>query len=431
MKLILRRHAEDSYAPRTYNFIDPGADMGIYYSPMNNIKAGFGLSLKRDYLQATRDAFQQAQKNMEKETADLAIVISSPEFAHSGTLSALKNFLGPATALIGASSRAVISNYGISKQSLGVLLLKLPQGAYCNAACIQKIKDREPHEAGEELGEKLLRGFKGIRKDFGLILSDMAPKENSGLIAGLQERLGLSFPLIGASLLDELNLFRPSIYFEQQPLKDSAAAIIIGGKLNFGVGVKHGWRPLGKPRLVTKSENNVVYEINGASATNLYEEYFNCDLAKLKKELARISVFYPVGIHVKEAQEYLLRSVASIEDNGSLCFQGNIPEGSTIRLMIATKDSCLEATKYATREANSYLGGANAKLVLVFNSFSRYKLLGDDSAKDIDIIKGEFGENTPVIGLLSCGEQAPLASIDYRGKAYFLNHSILVLVIGD
>lgn len=398
---------------------------------MNNMRAGLGLSLKKDYLQATRECLLDARKNINCDSADLAIVISSPEFAHAGTLSAFKNTLGTTCPLIGASSRVVLSSYGISKQALGLLLLKFPQGAYCNAASAQGIKDSDTVQTGEELGEKLLHGFKGVRKDFCLILSDIAPKENSGLISGLQEKLGLSFPLIGATLLDTSSLFGTSIYFEHSPLRESAAAIIIGGKINFGIGIRHGWRPLGKPRLVTKSENNIVYEINEASATNLYEEYFNCNLSRLKKELKRMSVFYPVGVHIKENNEYLLRSVVDIEDNGSLVFHGNIPEGSTIRLMIATKESCLNATEYAVREAGSYLGEKNAKLVLVFNSFSRYKLLGEESEKEIDIIKEQFGNDTPIIGLLSYGEQAPVESMDYRGKAHFLNHSIAILAIGE
>ncbi|MCX5714683.1 MAG: FIST C-terminal domain-containing protein, partial [Candidatus Omnitrophica bacterium] len=380
---------------------------------------------------ATRECLLEARENIGNEAADLAIVISSPEFAHAGTLSAIKNALGPTTPLIGASSRIVISNYGISTQALGLLLIKFPQGAYCNAASVQKIKDHNPIETGEDLGERLLRGFKGVRKDFCLILSDMAQKENTRLISGLQERLGLSFPLVGANLLDTSGPLGLSIYFERYPLKDAAVAILVGGKVSFGMGVRHGWRPLGKPRLITKSENNVVYEIDEASATNLYEEYFNCNLARLKKELKRIAIFYPIGILIKEANEYILRSVLSMEDNGSLVFNGNIPEGSTIRLMIATKESCLEATRYAALEANNYLGGRNAKLVLVFNSFSRYKLLGEESEKEIGILKEQFGIYTPIIGLLSYGEQAPLESIDYRGKASFLNHGIVILAIGE
>jgi hypothetical protein len=398
---------------------------------VDNIKVGLGLSFKKDCLQATRESLLAAQKNLNFEKADLAIVISSPDFAHAGTLGPLKNALGPTTLLLGANSRIVISSYGISKQALAVVLLKFSPGTFCHAACLPEAKNKNLFESGEELGEKLLQGFQDIRKDCGVFLSDIAPKENAGIISGLHERLGLSFPLIGANLLDESGLGRFPIYFEQRLLKNAALAILLGGRLNFGVGAQHGWRPLGKPRLVTKSENNTVYEINGASATNLYEEYFDCGLARLKKELRRIAVFYPVGIHIQEANEYILRSLASVEDNGSLVFKDNVPEGSTIRLMIATKESCLEATRSAARQACDSLAGARPKLVLVFNSFSRYKLLGDASEKEIGIFKEQFGAKTPLIGLISYGEQAPLASIDYRGKTYFLNQGIVVLAIGD
>ena len=62
-----------------------------------------------------------------------------------------------------------------------------------------------------------------------------------------------------------------------------------------------------------------------------------------------------MGIHLPSSQEYLLRNIKSIEDDGSLVFQGNIPEESTIRLMIGTRESCLDATRQALNEAKASL----------------------------------------------------------------------------
>jgi hypothetical protein len=396
---------------------------------MDNLRVGLGLSLKKDYLLALGEALQQAQKNLGQETADLAIVISSPDFSHSGTLNRIKNALGPAS-LIGASSRVIISPQGIVKQGILLLLLRFSLEASANVASVQGIKDKGGMPAGEELGERLLRGFKGTRKDFGLVLTDAAAKENAGLIAGLQEKLGLSFPLIGVNLLATLDSLSSSLYFEEELLKDAAAAILLGGRLSFGIGVKHGWKPLGKPRLVTKSEDNTVYEINNKSATNLYEEYFASNLAKLKKDTRRIAVFYPIGILLPGTREYLLRSIVSFEDNGALIFHGNVPETSTVRLMIATKESCLEATREAALEAKNNLAAKEVKFVLVFSAVSRYNLLARAREEELKIIQEVFGKNIPLAGMLSYGEQAPLWSIDYRGKAYFLNHSVIILAIG-
>jgi hypothetical protein len=153
------------------------------------------------------------------------------------------------------------------------------------------------------------------------------------------------------------------------------------------------------------------------------------DLARLRKELKRVSILYPLGVNFAEG-EYFLRNILSIEDNGALVFQGNIPEGSAIRMMIGTKESCLDATRQAVEEAKRGLGNAPCNFVLVFDSVSRHILLGRQAGKELEILREGFGRNTPLVGIYTYGEEAPLGAINYQGKAYFHNQSIAVLGIG-
>ena len=83
------------------------------------------------------------------------------------------------------------------------------------------------------------------------------------------------------------------------------------------------WRPLPeeeKKRPLFVRPPNIVYEIDGAPASKTYEDYLARDLNSLRKELKRISLFYPIGIHLKGEEEYLLRNIHSIENDGSLVF---------------------------------------------------------------------------------------------------------------
>jgi hypothetical protein len=219
---------------------------------------------------------------------------------------------------------------------------------------------------------------------------------------------------------------------------DSAVGMLLGGKLSFGLGIKHGWRPLGKPRTVTKSKGNIVYEIDNNPAVKIYEDYFGKSLDELRKEIRRISILYPIGIFLPGEKEYLLRNTLSIENDGALRFQGNVIEGSLIRLMIGTKESCLKATQEAVDEVKRDLLIANLefkkremnKFVLVFDSVSRYLLLKRDAEKELEIIKEGVGDNTPIMGIYTYGEQAPLMATSYQGHAYFHNQTIAVLAIG-
>ncbi|MCM8795735.1 MAG: FIST C-terminal domain-containing protein [Candidatus Omnitrophica bacterium] len=395
------------------------------------MQVGIGLSSARDHLQATKEAVVQARANLRKDKIDFVIVFTTPEFAHPLILKTITNLVGPIP-ILGCSGLAVISNQGGLKDGLGIILVRLSEEIHFNVAVIKEISVKSALHAGEELGEKLLLGLRGTPRNLSLIFSDGLIPNHAGLLNGLQEKLGLSFPLVGACASD--NLFfkkkKTYIYFNQEILSDAACGLIWTGKVNFALGIRHGWKPLGKPRLVTRSEGNIIYEIDHQPAVKIYEEYLARDVANLKKDLKTISILYPLGIPISAEEEYLLRNIISIQEDGSLVFQGNIPEGCSVRMMIGTKESCLQATQQAAEEVKMRLGSRESKFVLVFDSVSRYMLLGRQAEQEIQIIKNNLGKDIPFLGIYTYGEQAPLKAISYLGRTYFHNQTITLVGIG-
>lgn len=400
------------------------------------MQIGVGLSLKKDPISAAKEAIISARLELKSEKIDLAMVFSSIDLASGSLLKTINLSLEETVPIIGCSGAAVISKQGVFRQGIVILLLSLSSGEYLNVACVQDIKTKTALNAGRELGEKLLYAFKDVRRVLSVIFSDGLMDEGSNLIHGLQESLGKSFPLVGASASDNLRFLKTFVYYNQEIISDGAVGMVLGGKFNFGLGIKHGWKPIGKPRTVTKSEGSIVYEIDNEPAVKIYEKYLACDFSKLEKELKHISVLYPIGIYLTGEDEYLLRNVVLIGKDGSLHFKGNVFQGSLIRLMIGTKESCLNATRQASEEAKKDLSGTTReitkanKVVLVFDSVSRYMLLRREADKELQIIKESVGENTPIIGLYTYGEQAPLMAVNYEGQSYFHNQTIAILNIG-
>ncbi len=396
---------------------------------IENIAVGIGVSCDKNIFKAIKEALQQAKLNLCQKEINLAIVFSTINFTQSNTIQTITDTL-KAVPVIGCSGAAIITNKGILSNGLSIMLLNFPKATYFNTAFVEAISAKTALSAGEELGERLLRRFQNCKRDLGLIFSDGLIKDVPNLISGLQERLGTSFPLIGASASDNLQFLKTYIYFNEKIYSDAVCGIIFGGKLNFGWGMKHGWKPLGKPRQVTKSHTNIIYEIDNSPAVNVYEEYLACNLREIKNELNRISTFYPIGIELQGEEEYLLRNLHSVDNEGALIFQGNVPEGSRIRLMIGTKESCLTATRQALNEAKNGLFGKKIGFAFIFDSISRYILLGRNANKELEIIKEEIGNDTPIMGVYTYGEQAPLKAIDYYGKTYLHNQTFTILAMG-
>ena len=396
---------------------------------MHLMQVGIGFSTENDHIKAAKEAVSKAISGINREKADLALFFSAVKFNHPLVLKTITDALDDIP-ILGLSTPAVISNQGVSKNGLIIVLFSFPEEIYFNTTCVKEVSEKTALAAGEKLGEELLYGCKGVRRNLSIIFSDGYIQNGQDIAFGLQKRVGKSFPLVGASTYNQnTKTEKTSLYFNGSALNDAACGILFGGRLNFGLGIKHGWRPLGRPRKITFSSGNMINEIEGKAAANIYQEYFAKDTPGLKKDLRRISTFYPLGINITGEKEYLLRSLSSIRYDDSLIFNGDIPQDSTVKLMVSSKESCLESTRQAAELAKKTLENQKTKLILVFNSWARSVLLGRQENLEIEIIKDVFGKDAPIAGAYTSAEQAPLSSTSYLGRPYFHNNSIAILAI--
>jgi hypothetical protein len=393
------------------------------------MQVGIGFSAENDHIKAAKEAVNQAISGIGGVKADLALLFSAVKFNHPLVLKTITEALDDIP-LLGLSTPAVISSQGASRSGLIIVLFSFPKETYFNTTCVNDVSEKTALAAGEKLGEDLLYGCKGVRRNLSIVFSDGHISDGQDIALGLQKRVGKSFPMVGASTYNQnTKSEKTSLYFGNLALNNAACGILFGGRLNFGLGVKHGWHPLGKPRKITLSSGNTINEIEGKAAACLYQEYFAKDTFGLKKDLRRISTFYPLGINIPGEEEYMLRSLSSIRYDDSLVFNGDIPQESTVKLMVSSKESCLESTRAAAELAKKNLENQKAKLILVFNSWARSMLLGRQENSEIETIKDVFGKDAPIAGAYTSAEQAPLSSASYLGRPYYYNNSIAILAI--
>jgi len=399
-----------------------------------SIYAGVGKSSSQDYNSALSEAIYQAKSNLKQPEISLAIIFTSPEFAHPHLLKKFRNMIGEEIPVLGVTSNAIFTDDQILNHGVIIALIGAKETYFNIALATDAVENLEAN--GNNLGKQLLFGMRDIRRRFCLFFSDALIMDNLPFLKGLQQRLGMSFPMFGATpATNNIRVNKTYQYFNQEVLNNSIVGLLWAGNVNFGLGIKHGWKPLGRPRRVSVSDGFVIKEIEQRAAASLYQDYFAKDVPALKRELKRISCLYPLGINISGEEEYLLRNILSIRDDGSLICRGDVPVGSQVRLMIATKESCLVATEDAAREAKQAFAlqtmpkPETIQIIFVFNSASRLYLLGRQITKELEIIKSFFPD-TPIIGLCTFGEQAPLKTTYFAGKTYCHNQTIAIIAIG-
>ncbi|MDO8730032.1 MAG: FIST N-terminal domain-containing protein [Candidatus Omnitrophota bacterium] len=388
---------------------------------------GVGHSRQPDSYRAGQEAARKALEKMGHSRADLMLVFASIRFDQESLLRGIAS-VAPSTWMCGCSTAGEILSEGPSRRSVAIMAirsdtLQLATGVGMRMSLNSRL-------AGQELASQVLQAK--IPNPHGMILFPDGLTGNAAeVIRGVQDRLGLSFPIVGGSAADDFSFTRTYQYFQGTLYSDAVGGVLLAGPIAVGIGARHGWRPLGKPRRVTRGLANIVQELDGHTAVNLYETYFGRAAESLKAgALADMSILYPLGMPIPGEEEYLLRNVLRVDPTtGSLVYAGEIPEGSEVRLMMGSKERALEAARKAAEQAVLSIAPRTPTFALVFSSCSRARLFGQRAGEEIAAIRQVLGRSVPIIGFYDYGEQAPLSAAGFRGLSYLHNETLVVCAV--
>lgn len=398
------------------------------------ISVGIGLSRNKNSYLAGKEAAYKACQKLTGKNISIVFVFATVHFQPDKILAGINEISGK-TPVVGSSGAGIITPWGIDMCAVAVMAVSSSKIKFA-AVKETDLDKKDLHDAGQRLARAALNALKDLgtlEREIFIVFVDGLIKNVSQLFTGIKETLGISFPLIGGSSADDLRFVKTYQFFNYEGLTNSAVGILMGKDAIIRIGIRHGWKPLGKPRTVTGSSDNVIKTIDDKPAIGIYEDYFGKDNHEIKTgRLISLSVRYPLGMYLEGEEEYLLRNALWTEKDGSLVCHGDVPEGSTIKLMMGTKESALKAAAQAAEGIKTTpLTHNPLSFALIFDSFSRYRLLGRNAKDELAVLKSVLGEDIPFIGFYTYGEQAPLNAVDYRGQSHFHNESIAILGIGE
>ena len=389
---------------------------------------GIGFSQEIDNEIAARNAAFAAKTQLNQDRIDFVLVLSTIHYDPKITLPIINRILSKSK-VIGTSTAGIILADSIETRGIAILTITSDTIKF-GIGSIQNIEDITIREEGMLLGGNSIADFGKMARQVFLYFIDSHTANNSLFLRGLQEVLGSLFPIVSAGSSDDFHYRNSFQIFQDQILKRSAVGVVLGGHTGVGIGGRHGWRPLGKPRIINKVEGNIIRTIDGKKASSIYEEYFGQEVEELRAHhLGRMSILYPLGIYIERSQEYLLRNAIDIRPDGSIVCQGDVPEEAEVHIMIGNKDACKQAATEAAEEAHQNLSGKEAKLIIVLEGMARLKLLGRMASSEIQKIREVFGPKIPIIGMYSNGQVFPFQAVERIKKPFFQNQSIVVLAL--
>ena len=350
------------------------------------------------------------------------MVFCSERYNLPALLAGVRSVTGDAS-LIGCSTAGEIATSGASDASVVVLALggegftirtavatgassDLRRAGATAASCMAAVADRE---------HRVL-----------LLLSDGLAGDQQEVVRGAYGVAGASVPLVGGCAGDDLKMRATHQLFGDAVLRDAVIGAAIGSDAPLGIGVRHGWRRVGDPLLVTRSANNRVYELDDRPALDAYLERLNAP-PEAHSDPAAFTHFaqtHPLGLNRRSGEEQV-RFVAEADfaDRSIGCI-AEVPQGGLAWLMEGDADSVLAATDAACADALASLSGHAPLGLVAFDCIARKGVLGEHGVTDEVARVASHAGGAPVAGFYTYGEIART-----HGVSGFHNQTLVVLAL--
>lgn len=237
------------------------------------------------------------------------------------------------------------------------------------------------------------------------ILSDGLNMNGSSLAQGANDAVDNGIAITGGLAGDGTDFAETWIIADGTARQNRVVAIgFYGDSISVTSGCFAGWDEFGILRRITRSEGNVVYEIDGEPALELYKKY----LGRYADELPGSGLRFPISIKEHEEDTALIRSLLAVDEEAqSLTFAGDVPEGYLARLMKTNIDGLIDGSQIAANRIEQ----ANSKtaLGLVVSCVGRRLVLNQLTDEELECISETLGDNVQLIGFYSYGELAPFS----------------------
>lgn len=276
--------------------------------------------------------------------------------------------------------------------------------------------------AGVELGSEL--AAPDLRSV--LVISDGTLVNGSELVRGLTSSVGVDVAVSGG-LAGDADRFESTLVSCNGPGEAGRVAVVglYGDGINVGHGSVGGWDPFGPERTITRAEGNVLFELDGRPALNLYKRYLGDEAANLPGS----ALLFPLMVRHPDSDEIgLVRTVLSVdEQQQSMTFAGDLPQGHRAQLMRANFERLIEGAGEAARISGARRF-AGRKLAVLISCVGRKMVLGRRTCEEVEAVAGLLGAGVSQLGYYSYGEISPHVRL---GSCELHNQTMTVTVLAE
>jgi hypothetical protein len=310
----------------------------------------------------------------------------------------------PGAVIVGCSTAGEIYGTEVADDTLVATAVRFER-TDVRIASAQVAAAADSHGAGAALA----RALDGANLCHVMVLSDGLKVNGTDLARGLREHLPERVAVTGGLAGDGDRFQRTLVCANDTPREGEVAALgFYGEHLKVGYGSLGGWDTFGPERLITRATGNVLHELDGESALDLYKKYLGDHAAQLPAS----ALLFPLALRGERDGNTLVRTVLAIDENAkSMTFAGDMPEGAYARLMKANFDRLVDGAGGAARTSLAGLGSFTPELAVLISCVGRKLVLKQRIEEEVESVRDVLGPRAALAGFYSYGEICPHGAI--------------------
>lgn len=304
--------------------------------------------------------------------------------------------------IVFGSSAGDISSHSVDDDGITITAIEFEKSSF--AIKTVNVKNDNQFVNSYEAGYALIQQFDKENLKYVLVISDGSVINGSQLANGMNKVTNNDILITGALCSDAARFEKTICSYNEIPKSGEIVAIgLYGEHLEISFAINDGWTPFGPERIVTKSKDNILYELDHKPALDLYKTY----LGEKSKELPAAALLFPLKVKSSNEQESIVRTILNInEKENSMILAGDIAENSTVQLMMTNVDSIINAAEIAAKKAN-HQREKSPELAILVSCIGRKLVLDQRVEEEVDEVVEVVGYKTTICGLYSYGEIAP------------------------
>jgi hypothetical protein len=384
-------------------------------------KAGVGTSHHHNPNVAGREAAEQALKNADIVKPDFVFAFASIGYDQHSLLRTVRETTGGAP-LSGCSAEGTINGDDADESNFSVVVTAISSEELHWTNGLAKGLGDDPRAVGQRVAQDLLPHLSA--DTIGLFVFPDGMTDNlDPFFAGLEGNLSSDrfLPLWGGGAGNNLNLGEPTYqYCDDEVISDGVSHALLSGKAQAGWAISHALMPIGGERVVTRSQGNVIYEIDGKPATEVLKEYLPEGALADERDWIRyaisLALCFRAPSYMKD-EEYIVRGVPTVKmADGSISVQTEVQEGTSVWVSSRDKEKITTGLDRMAAQIKEQLGGAQPKLVFQFECATRGKMMFRDQEK-LQLLRRfrqSVDPDVPWAGFYTIGEIGPVEEHNLR-----------------